>query len=220
MIIVINPSLLSANLCNLEKDIRTLEKNSIKIVHIDVMDGKFVSEIAFGIEQIRAINKITDMEIDVHLMVNNPEKYISALVDSGADCITVHQEACISLYKTVHYIKSYGIKAGVALNPATNITTLNYVMNLLNKVHIMTVEPGFAGQKFIPIMKEKIEKLVTTKYIYQYDFEIQVEGGINLDNISDVVKCCASNIVIGEAIFENGNIDSNIEKFYKAVQIG
>lgn len=219
MSLLITPSLLAADFCNLERDIRTLEENSITSIHIDVMDGNFVSNLAFGIDQIKAINKITDMDLDVHLMVNSPEKYIETLVDSGAKCITVHEEACDHLYKTIHFIKSFGIKAGVALNPATNISNLKYVNELLNKVLIMTVEPGFGGQKFIFHMKEKISDINRIKKINGYNFEIQVDGGIEIGNVNQVVECGATDIVIGSGIFQGGNIERNIKSFYKILDI-
>lgn len=218
MNVTITPSLLSADLCNLERDIRALEKNGIKAIHIDVMDGNFIPEIAFGIEHIKAISKITNMEIDIHLVVSNPEKYIATLVDAGADCITVHQEACVNLYKTIHFIKSFGIKAGVALNPATSVTNLKYIMELLNRVLIMTVDPEFRGQKFIPIMEDKIKELFDIKETYKYDFEIQAEGGINAENIKKVSMLGATNMVAGYAIFKNGDIDGNIEQFNKILK--
>lgn len=219
MSLVINPSILSANICNLEQDIQILEKKSVKSIHIDIMDGNFVPNIAFGIDQINAIGKITDMELDVHLMVRNPEKYIERLIEGGANCITVHEEACDHLYKTICLIKSFGIKAGVALNPSTNIDNLKYVYELINKVLIMTVEPGFGGQKFIPYMKQKINDARKIKQASLYDFVIQVDGGINLENVKDVVNLGATDIVIGSSIFENGNIEGNIDKFNKILNL-
>ncbi|MCD2346917.1 ribulose-phosphate 3-epimerase [Clostridium guangxiense] len=217
--VIINPSLLSADFCNLKRDIEILEKNSITSIHIDVMDGNFVSNIAFGIDQIKAISSITNMEVDVHMMVNNPEKYIGKLVEAGADCITLHEEACTHLYKTIYFIKSFGIKVGVALNPATNIYSLKYVFALLNRVLVMTVEPGFGGQKFIDSMKDKIAELRHIKEANQYNFEIQVDGGINYENIKDVVNFGANNVVIGSSIFKNGNIENNVKKFYNILQL-
>jgi ribulose-phosphate 3-epimerase len=212
--LIIAPSILSADACNLEQDIRVLEKSSITSIHIDVMDGNFVPNIAFGIDQIKALRKITDMELDVHLMVNDPDKYIERIIEAGASCITVHEEACGHLYKTITFIKSFGIKAGVALNPATNIDNLKYVYKLLNKVLIMTVEPGFGGQKFIPLMKQKINDARQIKTLGKYDFQIQVDGGIDSQNIKEVVDLGATDIVIGSSVFENRTIENNIKKFY------
>jgi ribulose-phosphate 3-epimerase len=214
MALLINPSVLAADFCNLERDIRILEESNIKSIHIDVMDGNFVSNLAFGIGEIKAINRITNMKLDVHLMINNAERYIETFVESGADSITVHEEACTHLYKTIQYIKSLGIKAGIALNPSTNINNLRYVFNLVNKVLIMTVEPGFGGQEFISCMKEKIVDTRVIKDKNKYGFEIQVDGGINSENIRSVVNCGATNIVIGSGIFDGGHIKENINKFY------
>ena len=219
MNLLINPSLLSADFCNLERDIRILEESNIKSIHIDVMDGNFVSNLAFGIDQIKAINRITKMKLDVHIMINNAERYIETFVEAGADCITVHEEACNHLYKTIHHIKSFGIKAGVGLNPSTNIDNLRYVFNLVNRVLIMTVEPGFGGQKFIGCMQEKIVDTRVIKDKNQYDFEIQVDGGINSENVMKVVNCGATNIVIGSGIFNGGNIKENVNKFYDILDL-
>lgn len=219
MSLIIAPSILSADACNLEKDICILEKSSITSIHIDVMDGNFVPNIAFGIDQIKALRKITDMELDVHLMVNDPDRYIERIIEAGASCITVHEEACDHLYKTITFIKSFGIKAGVALNPATNIDNLKYVYKLLNKVLIMTVEPGFGGQKFIPLMKEKINDTRQIKQLGKYDFQIQVDGGIDFDNIMEVVALGATDIVIGSSVFKDRTIENNIKKFYDLLDL-
>ena len=215
MNVVINPSILSADICNLERDIRVLEKKGIKSIHLDIMDGNFVPNMALSIEHISALRKITNMELDVHLMVNNPDKYIERLVEGGANCITVHQEACDQLYKTICLIKSFGIKAGVALNPATTIDNLKYVYKFINKLLIMTVEPGFGGQKFISYMNEKIKDVIEVKEAGSYEFDIQVDGGIDLDNINAIIDLGATDIVIGSSIFEYGEIEVNIDRFYE-----
>lgn len=219
MSIVINPSILSANICDLQREIQILEQNSIKSIHIDIMDGNFVHDITFGIDQIRAIRKITDMELDVHLMVNHPDHYIGRLIEGGANCITVHEEASDHLYKTIYLIKSFGIKAGVALNPSTTIDKLKYLYELVNKVLIVTVEPDFGTQKFIPYMKQKINDVREIKEAGGYDFDIQVDGGINLGNINEVIELGATDIVLGSAVFDDGNITDNIQRLYKELKL-
>lgn len=213
MDIRISPSILGANYCNLEKDIKELEASGIKSIHIDVMDGNFVPNIAFGIDMIKAIRSITTMELDVHLMVDNPERFIDSLVEAGADSITVHAEACPHLYKTIYTIKSFGIKAGIALNPATPIEMIKHVTEMINMVLIMTVEPGFGGQKFIPFMMDKIFEVKRYKEINNLEYAIQVDGGINSDNFMDVIKAGANDIVIGSSIFNQNGIEQNVKYF-------
>lgn len=211
MSIKICPSLLSANVCNLEKDINTLDSKNIEILHIDIMDGNFVPNITFGIYQVEALRKITNAEFDAHLMVEDPDKFVEALVEGGVNGITVHVETCKHLYKTIRYIKSFGIKAGVALNPSTPIHCLEHVLPMLNRVLIMSVEPGFGGQEFIPFSIDKINILNNIKKEKNYDFDIQVDGGINDHNIKAVVDAGVNEIVMGSSIF-NGNIESNIDR--------
>lgn len=219
MSVIISPSMLGANFCNLEKDIKILEKSGITSIHIDVMDGNFVPNIAFGIDQIKMLTQITNMEIDVHLMINDADRYIESLVEAGADSITVHQEACPHLYKTLYLIKSFGIKAGVSINPATSLENLRYIFHLLNKVLIMTVEPGFGGQKFIPSMKQKIKDVRLIKVKANYQFEIQVDGGINKSNIKEVAELGVTDIVIGSSLFDSNGIENNIKEFYEILNL-
>ena len=216
--IKISPSILGANFCNLEKDIHSLERHGIKSLHIDVMDGNFVPNIAFGPDQIKMLRGISkDLEFDVHMMVKNPDMFIEALVEAGADNITVHAETCPHLYKTIYTIKSFGIKAGVSLNPATSIEAIKHVKEMLNKVLVMTVEPGFGGQTFIPFMGHKIKELHELKMAKGLDFDIQVDGGININNISKVMELGANDIVIGSAMFEGGDISKTLAEFNKVV---
>ncbi len=219
MSMIISPSILGANLCNLEKDIKQLEKSGIKTIHIDIMDGNFVPNIAFGIDIVKALRSITNMELDVHMMVANPDLFIDSLVDAGADSITVHAETCPHLYKTIYTIKSFGIKAGIAMNPATSIEVIKYVSQMVNMVLIMTVEPGFGGQKFIPFMIDKINKVKEYKETNNLEYDIQVDGGINFENINEVIKAGANDIVIGSSIFNDNGIEENIKSFYKLLDI-
>lgn len=219
MSIIISPSILGANLCNLEKDIKQLEKSGIKTIHIDIMDGNFVPNIAFGIDIVKALRSITNMELDIHMMVANPDLFIDSLVDAGADSITVHAETCPHLYKTIYTIKSFGIKAGIAINPATPIEAIKHVSQMVNMVLIMTVEPGFGGQKFIPFMIDKIKKVKEYKETNNLEYDIQVDGGINFENINEVIKAGANDIVIGSSIFNDNSIEENIKSFYKLLDI-
>lgn len=211
------PSLLSANICNLEKDLRILENNNIEVLHIDIMDGNFVPNIAFGIYQVEGLRKLNEMEFDVHLMVENPDLFVEPLVEAGADSLTVHFEASKHLYKTIRYIKSFGIKAGVALNPSTPISLLEHILPMLNRVLIMSVEPGFGGQEFIPFSLDKIKALNKIKKENGYDFDIQVDGGINIKNINDVVNAGVNEVVIGSSLFK-GSIEENIKNFKSSLE--
>ena len=211
------PSLLSANICNLEKDLRILEDNNIEVLHVDIMDGNFVPNIAFGIYQVEGLRKLNEMEFDVHLMVENPDLFVEPLVEAGADSLTVHFEASKHLYKTIRYIKSFGIKAGVALNPSTPISLLEHILPMLNRVLIMSVEPGFGGQEFIPFSLDKIKALNKIKKENGYDFDIQVDGGINIKNINDVVNAGVNEVVIGSSLFK-GSIEENIKNFKSSLE--
>ncbi|WP_315067786.1 ribulose-phosphate 3-epimerase [uncultured Clostridium sp.] len=218
MEVKLSPSILGANFLRLEDTILKLKENDIKYLHIDIMDGHFVPNIAFGIDQIKMIKQIAnDMELDVHLMVTNPEIFIDALVEAGADTITIHQEASAHIYNLIYIIKSFGIKVGIALNPATPINTLKHISHMVNKILIMTVEPGFGGQSFIEPMMEKISEVRSFIKSENLECELQVDGGVNLENINKIIKNGATDIVIGSAIFKEEDISSTIKKFKQAI---
>ncbi|ABR32735.1 MULTISPECIES: ribulose-phosphate 3-epimerase [Clostridium] len=218
MEVKLSPSILGANFLKLEETIVKLKKQGIKELHIDIMDGHFVPNIAFGIDQIKMIKQIAcDIELDVHLMVTNPEIFIDALVEAGANTITIHQESSPHIYNLMYIIKSFGIKVGVALNPATPINTLKHISHMVNKILIMTVEPGFGGQSFIEPMMEKINEVSNFIKSENIECELQVDGGINLENIGKVVENGATNIVVGSAIFREEDIDSTIKRFREAI---
>lgn len=210
----IAPSILSANFANLLEDIKKLEKGA-DLLHIDVMDGHFVPNITIGPVVVKSLRKFLSLPFDVHLMIENPDLYIEDFVISGADNITVHQEACLHLHRTIQKIKGYGIKAGVSLNPATPVETIKYVLQDVDVVLIMAVNPGFGGQKFIDTMLKKIEDLRLLRENLGLKFEIEVDGGINLSNVVEVVKVGADIIVAGSAIFEAQNPMETIEIFRK-----
>lgn len=213
---IISPSLLSANVCNYSDDFKVFNKKDIKVVHIDIMDGHYVPNISIGLGQVASLRKLTDAEFDVHLMVTNPDEFVEALVEAGANSITIHSEVATHLYKSIHYLKSFGIKAGVALNPATPINCLEHVYPLLDRVLVMSVEPGFGGQGFIPFTLDKISKLNDIRTKNNYGFTIQVDGGINLDNIEDVIKAGARDIVVGSSLFLE-NLSNNIDLFNQKI---
>ncbi|ADH61068.1 ribulose-phosphate 3-epimerase [Thermoanaerobacter mathranii subsp. mathranii str. A3] len=213
----IAPSILSANFANLLEDVKKIEKDA-DLLHIDVMDGHFVPNITIGPVVVKSLRKFFSIPFDVHLMIENPDLYIENFVNSGADIITVHQEACIHLHRTIQKIKSYGKKAGVSLNPATPLESIKYVLQDIDMVLIMTVNPGFGGQKFIDSMLKKIEEIKKMREDLGLNFEIEVDGGINLYNVKEVVEAGTDIIVAGSSIFESSDPAQTIKEFRKAVK--
>ena len=211
--IKLSPSLLAADFTNIERDVRQLEEAGIDMLHIDIMDGHFVPNITFGPDQIKQIRKITSLYFDVHLMIEDPENYIDSFAEAGCDNITIHTESAHHLNKTINSIKNHGIKVGVSLNPATSLTTLDYVLDDIDMILIMCVNPGYGGQKFIPNSIQKIKD--TRKLIGDKNIDIEVDGGINLFTAPKVIEAGANVLVAGSYTFD-GDILENIKKI-KAV---
>ncbi len=211
------PSLLSANFAELEKEILKLEKGGADYLHLDVMDGNFVPNISFGPPIIKSIKKITELPLDVHLMIESPERYIKDFVDAGADIITVHEESTIHLHRVIQNIRSFGIKAGVSLNPSTSLNSLEYVIDDLDLILIMSVNPGFGGQSFIPSIKNKIKDTRSLIDEKSLDIILQVDGGIKLDNIEEIVDLGADLIVVGSDIFSATDITSRTKEFKEKI---
>lgn len=205
------PSILSADFARLLEDVKKVEQAGCEYLHIDVMDGHFVPNITLGPAIVKSLRKDVNMVFDTHLMIENPDNYIKDFVDAGSDIIVVHAEACNHLHRTIQNIKSYNIKAGVALNPATPIETIKHVLEDVDMVLIMTVNPGFGGQSFIKGMIEKIEELKKLIDEKKLKVDIQVDGGIKPDNIDKVVKAGANIIVAGSAIFNSDNICETVK---------
>ncbi|CDF57894.1 Ribulose-phosphate 3-epimerase [Thermobrachium celere DSM 8682] len=215
MMIKIAPSILSADFSKLHEEIKKVEEAGADYLHIDVMDGHFVPNITIGAPVVKAIRKHSNLTFDVHLMIENPDFYIGDFAEAGADIITVHAEACRHLNRTIQNIKSYGKKVGVALNPATPLNVLDYSLEYIDMVLIMTVNPGFGGQKFIPNMIEKIKNLKTMICSRGLNIDIEVDGGIKLDNYKQVVEAGANILVAGSAIFESDDIKKTTQEFKK-----
>ena len=197
----LSPSLLSADFINLKSEMEVLDKNGVKYLHLDVMDGMFVPNISFGPMIIKQLRPLTNMIFDVHLMIEDPDRYVQNFKDAGADILTVHYEACKHLHRTVSYIKSLGMKAGVSLNPATNIDVLDYVLEDLDLVLIMSVNPGFGGQSFIPSAIDKIKNLKAKIRERNLNVTVEVDGGVKTTNVKDVIEAGADLIVSGSDVF-------------------
>jgi ribulose-phosphate 3-epimerase len=205
----ISPSILSADFSKLGADIKELENGGADFVHIDVMDGNFVPNISFGIPIIKSIRNITSLPFDVHLMIDEPARYIEEFIKAGANIITIHYEADKHIDRTLNLIKSLGVKAGVALNPGTPVSVLKDLIDIVDMVLIMTVNPGFGGQSFIPYTKNKVRE-VKALTEHRENFLIEVDGGIDKGNISEIIQCGANVIVAGSSVFKNGTIKENI----------
>lgn len=209
---VLAPSVLSADFANLDRDIQAAGKAGAQWVHCDVMDGRFVPNISFGIPVLKAIRSVTDCPLDVHLMIEEPERYLEAFKAAGADIISVHGEAVRHLDRTVEHIKELGLKCAVALNPATPVLTLKHILPKLNMVLIMSVNPGFGGQKFIPYTLDKIKELSDIRKKQGLSFLIEVDGGVTLENADQLLSAGADILVAGSAVF-GGDISNNVKAF-------
>lgn len=210
------PSILSADFANLERDIRAVEKEGVTMLHIDVMDGHFVPNITIGPAVLKAIRNVTDLELDVHLMITDPGRHIEDFISAGADILTIHCETDPHLNKTLSQIKESGVKAGVSLNPGTPLVMLEEIAELLDLLLIMSVNPGFGGQKFIESSLQKIKKASSMKKEKQLQFLIEVDGGIKPQNAKQVIQAGADILVAGSAVFAGGTIEENIRLFRKA----
>ncbi|MGP0567112.1 ribulose-phosphate 3-epimerase [Nitrospina sp. 32_T5] len=197
----IAPSILSADFSRLGEEVKAVEKAGADWIHVDVMDGAFVPNITIGPPVVECLRKVTDLPLDCHLMIENADKYIADFVSAGADIISVHVEACPHLHRTVQTIKEHGIKAGVVLNPATTLFALDEIIEDVDMVLLMSVNPGFGGQKFIQQVLGKIQLLRNTLDQSDADIDVQVDGGVNPENVNIVKKAGANVIVAGSAIF-------------------
>ena len=212
------PSILSADFSRLADDVRAAVEGGATLVHVDVMDGHFVPNITLGPPVVASLRKAVEVPLDCHLMIENPDQYIPAFIDAGAAMVSVHQEACIHLHRTVSLIKEKGAIAGVVINPATPVQTLGEILEFVDYVLVMTVNPGFGGQKFIPSMVDKIRKLVTMRNAKGARFRIEVDGGVDLDTVGAVVRAGAELLVAGSAVFGNGHPTENARELLRAAR--
>lgn len=212
----LSPSILSADFSRLGEQIRELDEAGAQYVHIDVMDGRFVPSISFGVPIIKSIRDYSERIFDVHLMIEEPERYIADFVDAGADLITVHAESCVHLDRTIDSVKEKGILAGVALNPSTPLSVLDYLLPKVDMVLIMTVNPGYGGQKLIPYTVQKIRDLKEMVDRQGLKTDIEVDGGVNLFNVEELMDAGANIIVAGSAIFD-GDLTENTSRFLNII---
>ena len=207
------PSILSADFSRLGDSVAMIERAGAHLIHVDVMDGHFVPNISFGAAVMKSLSGKTTLPFDVHLMIEDPDRYLEDFVTEQTEYITVHQEACVHLNRTIQHIKSMGVKAGVALNPATSLSTLDFSIEDADMVLVMSVNPGFGGQKFIPSAIEKVTELRTLKMERNPRLKIEIDGGINLDNVKTVTDAGVEIVVAGSSVFGAGDVERNVREF-------
>ncbi len=214
----IAPSILSADFARLAEDANAAIRGGATLLHVDVMDGHFVPNITIGPPVVASLRKAVDVPLDCHLMIENPDEFIPAFVDAGANWISVHQEVCRHLNRTLELIRSYGLRAGVVINPATPVQTLGEVLDIVDHVLVMSVNPGFGGQKFIPATLEKVRKLATMRAAKGVDFRIEIDGGIDLETVGAAARAGVEIFVAGSHVFGHGDPGRNVATLLKAAQ--
>jgi len=217
---LLSPSILSSDFTDLKSTIRILELGNADWIHLDIMDGNFVPNLTFGPIIVDAINRITDLPLDTHLMISNPDFYIEKYIEAGSDILTVHQEAVVHLHRTIMKIKDFNVKAGVSINPATPINAIENILDEVDLVLIMSVNPGFGGQTFIKNALKKISALKEIKEKNNFNFLIEVDGGIDIDNIQQVLEAGADVIVAGASIFKDTEPIQKILKLKNLISKG
>jgi ribulose-phosphate 3-epimerase len=215
-LIELAPSILSADFARLGEQVRSASEGGGSVVHVDIMDGHFVPNLTIGPPVVKALRKVTKLPLDCHLMIENPDEFIPAFAEAGADWISVHQEACRHLNRTLHLIKSHNCLAGAVINPATPVDALAEVLDLVDYILVMSVNPGFGGQKFIPGTLHKMHRLAEIRNQRGLNYRIEVDGGITLDTVGEVVRAGGEILVAGNAVFGNGDPTKNAEALLKA----
>ena len=210
------PSILSADFGRLAEQVRAASEGGGTVIHVDVMDGHFVPNLTVGPPLVKSLRKATKLPLDCHLMIENPDQFIAEFVEAGADWISVHQEACRHLNRTLNLIRSHDALAGVVINPATPVETLTEVLEIVDYVLVMSVNPGFGGQKFIPETVHKIRRLADLRSQRGLNYRIEVDGGIALETVAEVVRAGAEILVAGNAVFGQGDPKTNAQRLLKA----
>ena len=210
------PSILSADFARLGEQVRAACEGGASLIHVDIMDGHFVPNLTIGPPVVKSLRKVTDLPLDSHLMIENPDEFIPVFADAGVNWISVHQEACRHLNRTLHLIKNHGCQAGVVINPATPVETLSEVLDIVDYVLVMSVNPGFGAQQFIPSTLHKMRQLADIRSQRGLQYRIEVDGGVALDTVSDVVRAGAEILVAGNAVFGKGDPKKNAEALLKA----
>ena len=214
-LIELAPSILSADFAHLADQVRDATAGGGTVIHVDIMDGHFVPNLTVGPPLVRSLRKVTELPLDCHLMIENPDQFITEFCEAGANWISVHQEACVHLIRTLHLIKSHGCLAGVVINPATPVDTLSEVLDLADYILVMSVNPGFGGQKFIPGSVHKLRQLADLRAQRGLGYRIEVDGGIDLATVAEVVRAGAEILVAGNAVFGEGDPKINAEKLLR-----
>lgn len=210
------PSILSADFARLGEQVHAAEEGGASVIHVDIMDGHFVPNLTIGPPVVKSLRKVTDLPLDCHLMIENADEFIPAFADAGVNWISVHQEACRHLNRVLHHIRDHGCLAGVVINPATPVETLSEVLDIVDYVLVMSVNPGFGAQKFIPSTLHKMRRLAEVRRQRGLNYRIEVDGGVALDTIADVVHAGAEILVAGNAVFGKGDPKNNAESLVKA----
>ena len=210
------PSILSADFARLGEQVRAAGEGGGTVIHVDIMDGHFVPNLTIGPPVVKSLRQATKLPLDCHLMIENPDEFIPVFAEAGADWISVHQEVCRNLNRTLHHIKDHGCLAGVVINPATPVETLAEVLEVVDYVLVMSVNPGFGAQPFIPSTLHKMRRLAEIRSQRGLNYRIEVDGGVALDTVADVVRAGAEILVAGNAVFGNGDPRKNAAALLKA----
>jgi ribulose-phosphate 3-epimerase len=215
-LIELAPSILSADFARLGEQVRAAAEGGAAVIHVDIMDGHFVPNLTIGPPVVKSLRKVTDLPLDCHFMIENPDEFIPAFAEAGADWISVHQEACRHLDRTLHLIRSHDCLAGVVINPATPVETLSEVLEIVDYVLVMSVNPGFGAQKFIPSTLHKMRRLAEIRSERNLSYRIEVDGGVAPETVADVVRAGAEILVAGNAVFGHGDPTKNTQDLLRA----
>jgi ribulose-phosphate 3-epimerase len=215
-LIELAPSILSADFAHLAEQVARAQEGGASVIHVDIMDGHFVPNLTLGPPVVKSLRKVTQLPLDCHLMIENPDEFIPAFAEAGADWISVHQEASVHLNRSLQHIRDHGARAGVVINPATPVETLSEVLDMVDYVLVMSVNPGFGGQKFLPGSLHKMRHLAEIRSQRGLGYRIEVDGGVGLDTVGDIVRAGAEILVAGNAVFGKGDPKTNAEQLLKA----